>query len=211
MKVYARCDANCKYETMTKEQILAAIAQAANGGLIFDVDAAFISQIKEKNGGTALTFWVGTQAEYNRIVGDPEPNCLYIIKDEATAADLARWVEQNFAKKDEVNAQMTAAAEIKITNGTGLLAEHLAGGVYLAVLDGNDIGMSFYSGVGYIADNEQIATSIMSAAGVQIKIASSGLSMSSVTCMYCPDNGSSSQVEYPVSGTMRLYKMGVLA
>lgn len=103
MKFYCFCEANCKYETMSKEQILAAIAQAAEGGLVFDVDAAFISQIREKNSGAALTFWVGTQAEYNRLTAaaDPDPNCLYIIKDEKTAADLARWVEQNFMRKGE--------------------------------------------------------------------------------------------------------------
>lgn len=81
-KYYCYCESNCRYETMTKEQILAAIAQAAAGGLVFDAEAAIVSKIKNMNTGGALTLWVGTQAQYNALTS-VDPNCVYIKTDDA--------------------------------------------------------------------------------------------------------------------------------
>ena len=61
-KYYCFCGSNCKYETMTKEQILTAIAQAT-GVTDVDPNAGFITKVKETN-GRFVTFWVGTQAQY---------------------------------------------------------------------------------------------------------------------------------------------------
>lgn len=91
-KYYCFCEANCKFETMTKEQILAAIAQAAETGLVFDSEAAFITKVKESNAGGMLTFWVGTQAEYNAI-HEKDPNCYYHITNSTKDADIARNFE----------------------------------------------------------------------------------------------------------------------
>lgn len=79
-KYYCFCDSNCKFETMTKEQIMAAIAQAAQSGLVFDEDAAFITKVKEANAGNLLSFWVGTQAQYNALQ-TIDSKCYYIITD----------------------------------------------------------------------------------------------------------------------------------
>lgn len=65
-KVFVICDNNCKYEGMTKEQILAAIVQAVNEGTIGEIDTGFITTIKTVN-GTPLKFFVGTQAEYEAL------------------------------------------------------------------------------------------------------------------------------------------------
>lgn len=86
-KYYCFCDSNCKFETMTKEQILAAIAQAAENGLTIDEDAAFITKVKESNAGGMVTFWVGTQAQYNALE-KVDKNCLYIITDSTKEAAL---------------------------------------------------------------------------------------------------------------------------
>lgn len=86
-KYYCYCDSNCKYETMTKEQILAAIAQAAAGNLVFDTEAAIISKVKEVNAGGFVTFWVGKQAEYNALPS-VDPNCVYIITDNTWQGDV---------------------------------------------------------------------------------------------------------------------------
>lgn len=80
-KYYCFCEDNCKFETMTKEQILAAIAEAAETGLVYDADAAVISKVLESNAGAALTFWKGTQAQYNAIA-KKDANCYYIITDD---------------------------------------------------------------------------------------------------------------------------------
>lgn len=115
MKVYARCDANCKYETLTKEQIYALIAQAAETGLIFDEDAAFISQIKEKNNGAAVTFWVGTQAEYNAL-GSTDAKCVYIITDNTWQQDVEAAFQSHVVEKGNphgLTAEMIGAASVQ--------------------------------------------------------------------------------------------------
>jgi hypothetical protein len=77
---------------MTKEQILAAIAQAAKNGLVFDVDAAYITKVRESNAGGYVTFWVGTQAQYNAIK-DKDTNCMYIVTDSTKDADLVAAIK----------------------------------------------------------------------------------------------------------------------
>lgn len=87
-KYYCFCSSNCKYETMTKEQTLAVIEQAAAGKLTFDTSAAFITKVKEQNSGGYITFWAGTQAQFNALP-TKDPNCFYIITDSTRDADIA--------------------------------------------------------------------------------------------------------------------------
>jgi hypothetical protein len=104
-KYYCFCDSNCKYETMTKEQILAAIAQAIATGTVGECDTGFITKVKETNGGSCITFWVGTQAEYNALA-TKEKNCVYIISDDTFIKDMTILVErlQDAAESAEVVA-----------------------------------------------------------------------------------------------------------
>lgn len=102
MPYYVFNDANCKFESMTKEEILTAIAQAVATHEIHDVDTGFVTTIKERNADSALKIWRGTQAEYNAIV-TPDPDTFYIITDDdsieqlqnsidsVAAADIARY------------------------------------------------------------------------------------------------------------------------
>lgn len=86
-KYYCFCGDNCKFETMTKEQILAAILQAVETGTISNVNAGFITKVKEMHRGGYVTFWVGTQAEYNALESI-EKNCIYIKTDDTSADEL---------------------------------------------------------------------------------------------------------------------------
>ena len=97
-KYYCFCGSNCRYETMTKEQILAAIAQAVQTGKVGDCDTGFITKVKETNGGRYVTFWVGTQAEYNALA-TKELNCMYIITDDDQQGSLGKALN---AFKEEV-------------------------------------------------------------------------------------------------------------
>lgn len=108
-KYYCLCDSNCKFETMTKEQILSAIAQAVETGSVGDCDAGFISKVKEKNGGNYVSLWVGTQAQYNSIA-TPEQNCLYIITDDTKGDELINTVSAEMERAIETanNAVITA-------------------------------------------------------------------------------------------------------
>lgn len=90
--VYVICDQNCKFEGMTKEQILTAIMQAVEGGEIKDVDAGFITTIKTIN-GTPLKFFVGEQAEYNALTAEERKNLFAIITNDTTKEGLFNTIE----------------------------------------------------------------------------------------------------------------------
>ena len=94
---------------MTTEQILAAIQQAAKEGLVYNPDAAVVTKVKELNANNALTFWVGTQAQYN-AVSKKDPYCYYIITDKSET-DVAA---QAFAIAEE--AKNTANTALNVAN-----------------------------------------------------------------------------------------------
>lgn len=107
-KYYCICDSNCKFETMTKEQILAAIAQAVETGSVGNCDTGFITKVKEQNNGLCVTFWVGTQAQYNALDSKAE-NCMYIISDDTTGTDLRKAFTAAVQAAEDA---ATAAAEL---------------------------------------------------------------------------------------------------
>ena len=82
-KVYLLCDANCRWEGMTKEQILTAIAQAVETGEVRDIDTGFIQTIKTIN-GVPLQFFVGEQAIYDGLTDEQKKNLFAIITDDKT-------------------------------------------------------------------------------------------------------------------------------
>lgn len=85
---YVICDDNCKFESMTKEQIIAAIADAT--GVVpegIDVDAAFVTKIKEMNANKKIKWWFGTTAEFNALE-TKEADTVYILTDDDTAESL---------------------------------------------------------------------------------------------------------------------------
>lgn len=65
--VYAICSDDCKFETMTKEDILAAIQQAIEQGYVSEPGEAVFSKIKEINANGTAQIWVGTEAEFNAL------------------------------------------------------------------------------------------------------------------------------------------------
>lgn len=81
---YVLCDDNCRYVGMTKEQIIAAIAEAT-GSTPTNIDSAFITQIKEQNKNNAMKIWVGTRAEFNAIT--PAADTLYFFPSETYALE----------------------------------------------------------------------------------------------------------------------------
>lgn len=117
-KFYCLCEHNCKFETMTKEQILAAIAQAVDTGAIGDVDTGFVSRVIEQNKRGTLYFWVGTQAEYNAIT-EKADDCYYIITDDTTKADIATTIAQfaDYLKTVEEKVNPFGTVLFEDTNG----------------------------------------------------------------------------------------------
>ena len=111
-KVYAICGTNCRYETLTKEQILTAIANAVESGDIGDIDAGFITTIKEQNGGEGLRFWVGTMAAYNALT-EIDADMLYIITDDTTLADIEQAYKEIKAALDNIENGITKVPKAK--------------------------------------------------------------------------------------------------
>lgn len=125
-KYFCFCSSNCKYETMTKEQILAAIAQAVETGSVGDCDTGFITKIKETNSGSYVTFWVGTQAQYNALENKAQ-NCMYIITDDTTKADILKAYEYTAQVAADAAvtagiAKQAAANALQAANGAAAAA-----------------------------------------------------------------------------------------
>lgn len=111
-KYFVLCEHNCKFESMTKEQILTAINNAIETGEIKDVDAGFITTIKERNKGAGLSFWVGTTAEFNAITKKVD-GCYYIITDDTTISDVDKAIEGMRAQIEEI-ATVAAKAQSEV-------------------------------------------------------------------------------------------------
>lgn len=105
---YVICDDNCRFESMTKEQILTAIAQAVSTGEIQNVDTGFVTTLKEQNASVGLKFWVGSQAEYNAL--DPKPsNTFCIITDDTTSEDIDTAIQN---MQDEIGGMQAQVSTL---------------------------------------------------------------------------------------------------
>lgn len=91
--VYVICDANCKFEGMTKEQIYAAIVQAVNEGTIGNIDTGFITTVKTVN-GLPLRFFVGDQAEYKALSDENKENLFAIITNDTSKEGILKAIEE---------------------------------------------------------------------------------------------------------------------
>lgn len=78
VKIYGRDEALNARETMTTEQILAAIQRAITTGEVTDEFTAFIETIKEQNKGIGVKMWLGTQDEFNALE-KTESNTIYFV------------------------------------------------------------------------------------------------------------------------------------
>lgn len=111
--VYVICDKNCKFEGMTKEQIITAITQAVNEGTVGDIDAGFITTIKTIN-GVPLQFFVGQQAAYDNLTDAEKKNVFAIITNDTTKEALNAAIDDAATKA--TNAENTANAASLIVN-----------------------------------------------------------------------------------------------
>lgn len=120
--VYVICDQNCKFEGMTKEQILTAITQAVNEGTIGDIDTGFVTTIKTIN-GTALKFFVGDQATYDELTDAEKINLFAVITNDTTKEGILAAI----AELQTETAANTAAIQtntVNITNNTNKISAH---------------------------------------------------------------------------------------
>lgn len=108
---YCVCDLGCKFETMTKEQILTAIVQAVNEGKITNIDTGFVTKLKEQNKGGYVTVWRGTTAEYNALT-EKEENCIYIKIDDTRLTDIEKAIDDYIKKIKNIENKMLPVAAV---------------------------------------------------------------------------------------------------
>lgn len=140
-KYYVLCESNCKFESMTKEQILTAIQQAVTTGEIKDVDTGFITTIKDQNRGNALTFWVGTTAEYNAIEEKAE-DCFYILTDDTKDADTAAAIEELRTEIENIIPLIGKQAPYYVTFSGRVVpsgADKTFDEIYQAIINGENV------------------------------------------------------------------------
>lgn len=110
---------DCKYEGMTKEQILSAIEQGLEQGYVSDPASAVFSKIKEIRASKTAQLWIGTEAQFNALSPAPSigksvvrvgaDGVLYLCSDDSTFSDMANHI----ADKDNphsVTASQVGAA-----------------------------------------------------------------------------------------------------
>ena len=107
------------FEGMTKEQIIAAIAEAT-GKTVEDIDSAFITKIKEINKGNAIRLWMGTNAEYNALE-TKEDDVLYYVTDDTfvedtntSISDLQKKINANYNTMLENFESFTSVCDGKL-------------------------------------------------------------------------------------------------
>lgn len=124
-KYFVFCDSNCRYESMTKEQILTAIENMATSGDIGDVDAGFITRIKDQNNGIPVKIWVGTQAQYNALK-EKNDDTLYITDD----SDAVSAVEEAIRELEESQREAVKCDGRYIDSASAPLTHASKSGLY---------------------------------------------------------------------------------
>lgn len=139
--VFVRGDSKSNFESMTKEQILEAIAQAIQTGQIAELDTGFITILKEINKGKALRFWVGTSAEFNALE-QQETNVLYIKIDDTSAQDISAALQAMGDEIDEQAAQLQDHEE-QLNDISGKYVKTRAAYVFGEIAAGDSDEVSF--------------------------------------------------------------------
>ena len=153
VKKYCYCDNNCKYETLSKEEIYAAITQAITTGSIGNCDTGFITTIKTIT-GKPLKFFVGTQEEYEALTADKKQNLFALITNDVTKEGLLRSFADLMASHNELKqglisgnfvAAKAATAERATKDKNGREFEHTYFSHSICIYSGNALrGVEIY-------------------------------------------------------------------
>ena len=118
-KYYVLCGSNCKFESMTKEQILTAITQAVNGGTIGDIDTGFVTTIKTIT-GQPLRFFVGTQAMYDGLSDDQKTNLFAIITNDTEKEAIQETLTKLLADQTDHLTKINRLYDKTEANASGI-------------------------------------------------------------------------------------------
>ena len=151
----------CKFEGMTKEQILNAIYEAT-GVMPQDVDEGFISTIVETNRSRSIHVWSGTMAEYNALP-TYDANTLYFIDGDSTIDDLEAAIQNLNDELTDTKGDVTELHDIidisntdfqRVTSrssGSYSVKTQLSEGLYLVKAeDSSELGNRYFYTLIYI-------------------------------------------------------------
>lgn len=116
-KYYVICEDNCKFESMTKEEIFDAIADAT-GSTPTPVDEAFITKIKEQNANKNTKVWTGTQAQFNALE-ETDDNTIYFVDTNVVKSThmLENLIANNSERITLVDNDLSALTSVKRYSG----------------------------------------------------------------------------------------------
>lgn len=103
---YVLCDDNCRFPSMTKDEIFTAIQSAVeqHGTRTLTIDV--LTGLKEVNKNEVISLWIGTQAEFNAIQS-PSENTMYLISDHnAIKAQTMAALQEMFTRIEELTANI---------------------------------------------------------------------------------------------------------
>ena len=114
--VFGICKANCKWPVYTKNQILSILQQMIDAGSLQGIDpteSPIVALIREKRANGNVSFWVGTEAQFNAISPavsaslvmariDADGN-IYLCTDDTTFAD---WKAEIVAAAESIANQV---------------------------------------------------------------------------------------------------------
>lgn len=133
-RFYVLCDDDCRYEGMTKAEILEAIEQALEQGYVSDPDGAVFSRIKEINTNGTVQIWSGTEAEFNALSPTPTvglsvvrvgaDGVLYLCANDSLIQALSKLQVDNTVTKEGENAVSGAAVAAYVTQELGKIADY---------------------------------------------------------------------------------------
>jgi len=138
-KFYVMGDDKCLYEGLTKEQTLAAITEAVETHEISDVDTGFVTKLKEYNRNAQVTYWVGTQAEYNALANNNAivGGRLYFITDDNFESNLSDALDEISDKCDTINESLSQIQTATVTSGWAY--EHVDSGTLTFYKNGSHV------------------------------------------------------------------------
>lgn len=166
-EVFGYCNANCKHPVYTKEQTLSILQQMIDGGSLAGInpdDSPVVALLREEQNGKYISFWLGTEAEFNALEVEAKTMMcrigtdgkLYLCTDDTTFADYLDYSVK----------RLTEAADEVITNKITEWEEakqdqHLTRTITLAAADWVDNSQTV-TVEGVTADNTVILAAALS-------------------------------------------------
>lgn len=108
MNIYGICDNNCRHLVYTREEVLSLLRQAVEDGSLKNIDADFaaVKKVLDGNGGSAVQFWTGTEAEFNAL--DPQPTVSHFVPRRGEDGMIYICIDDSYANALPTE-EMTAA------------------------------------------------------------------------------------------------------